>query len=73
MLVLAHNQLQVAQALERGEAVRTIRYKQDIALCLPRILRELLEQPAALQAMSQCAAKIVDGQGLMGIVDVLES
>ncbi len=73
MLVLASNQQQVAQALERGEAARTIQRAQNIASCLPRLLRELLEQPAALQAMSRCAAKIVDGQGLMSIVDVLES
>lgn len=73
MLVLASNQQQVAQALERGAAVRSIQHVQDLASCLPILLKELLEQPAALQAMSSCAAKVVDGQGLMSIVDVLES
>ena len=73
MLVLASNQQQVAQALERGEAARIIQRAQNIASCLPKLLGELLAQPAALQALSRCAAKIVDGQGLMSVVDVLES
>lgn len=68
MLVLASNQQTVAQALEREEAARIILCAQD----LPGLFRELLEQPAALKAMSLGAAKIVDGQGLMSIVDVLE-
>lgn len=73
MLVLASNQQQVAQALERGEAARIIRHTQDIALHLPVLLRELFEQPTVIQAMSQCAAKIVDGQGLSNIIHMLES
>lgn len=73
MLVLASNQLQVAHALERGAAARIIQHAQDLASCLPRLLRELLEHPTALQAMSRSAAKIVDGQGLMSIVAVLKN
>ena len=73
MLVLANNQQQVAQALEQGEAARVIRHTRDIASYLLRTLRELLEQPAALQKMSRFAAKIVDGHGIANIIHVLES
>lgn len=73
MLVLANNQQQVAQTLEQGEAARIIWHIRDIASCLPRLLRELLGQPTALQEMSRFAAKIVDGHGIANIISVLES
>lgn len=73
MLVLASNQQQVAQALEWGEAAKIIHSTQDIASFLPRLLSEVLEQSAALETMSRCAAKIVNGEGLTSIVHVLES
>lgn len=73
MLVLADNQRLVAQGLEQGQAARLIKQAQDIASCLPGLLRELIEQPMSLQNMSQSAARIVDGQGTATVIHLLES
>lgn len=72
MLVLASNQKHVAQALKQAGAARIIQRTEDIALCLPRLLNELLKQPAAFQTMSQSAASIVDGQGIANLIYKLE-
>lgn len=73
MLVLADNQRLVAQGLEQAQAARIIKQTQDIASCLPGLLRELIEQPMFLQNMSQSAARIVDGQGTATVIHLLES
>jgi len=73
MLVLADNQRLVAQGLEQGQAARILKQPQDIASCLPGLLRELIEQPMFLQNMSQSAARIVDGQGTATVIHLLES
>lgn len=73
MLVLAVNQRLVAQGLEQAQAARIIKQTQDIASCLPGLLRELIEQPMSLQNMSQLASRIVDGQGTVTVIHLLES
>lgn len=72
MLVLASNQQQVAQALERGDAALVIRHTQDMSSYLPRLLIELFEHPETLKQIGQNAAKIVDGQGTAKIVHIID-
>lgn len=72
MLVLAGNQLQVAQALEHGEAARVIYQTQEIFSCLPKLLQQLVEQPSTLQTLGQLSAQIVDGQGVARVIHILE-
>lgn len=72
MIVLADNQQQVARGLEQSRAAWIIEHTQDIAACLPRLLGELIKQPAWLQIMSQSATRIVDGRGADIITQLLE-
>lgn len=71
MLVLASNQLMVAQGLERAGAVLVLHGIDQLAEGLPIYMRELLGSPAQVTGMSRNAAAVVDGNGLMEVVQFL--
>lgn len=72
MMVLAENQRLVAQGLEKEQAAFVIKHTADISACLPELLQGLIEQPMVLQLMTQSAARIVDGQGTVAVMQQLE-
>lgn len=73
MIVLADNQRQVAQGLEQAGAVHVIQSPQLVLECLPTLLASLVSAPAQQIAMSQVAACIADGSGVLTVIDHLES
>ncbi|WP_298624455.1 UDP-2,4-diacetamido-2,4,6-trideoxy-beta-L-altropyranose hydrolase [uncultured Zoogloea sp.] len=72
MVVLAENQIQVAQALERGGAARGINLDQGAATQLRKLLVPLVEDPSQLLHMSKCAENIVDGLGVNAVMRKME-
>lgn len=73
MLVLADNQRQVAQGLEKAGAAMVIERREDIAERLPIHVSALADPSISLLAMSQFAMPIVAGQGTYLISQLLEA
>jgi UDP-2,4-diacetamido-2,4,6-trideoxy-beta-L-altropyranose hydrolase len=73
MLVLADNQQQVAQGLEKVGATLLIDGMHCIAELLHNYLSALAERPISLLALSLAAATIVEGHGTDTVVQQLES
>lgn len=71
MLVLAENQRTIARQLGATGAVVLLNDPLDREL--PLALEPLAQEPARLRAMSENAARLVDGAGTMRVVRVLES
>ena len=72
MLTLADNQLKVAQSLSATGAAAVIQNTVDLAPQLAEQLTRLAE-PAALQAMSLAAGRVVDGSGARLVAEILET
>lgn len=72
MLVLAANQRKVAQGLAQSGAAKLI----DLSQWSPALLREtllpLIDDPAHLLRMSECARSIVDGSGVNAVMRQME-
>jgi UDP-2,4-diacetamido-2,4,6-trideoxy-beta-L-altropyranose hydrolase len=72
MLVLADNQRNVAQGLERAGAVQVLKHPLEIPDCLPALLSSLVSSPSLLTEMCEAAARIVDGRGVASVTHNLE-
>jgi spore coat polysaccharide biosynthesis predicted glycosyltransferase SpsG len=72
MLVLAENQLMVAQGLERSGAAKLISLGQSATAKLRELLLPLIDDPAARLSMSRCAGTVVDGLGLNALMQQME-
>lgn len=72
MLILADNQLKVAQSLSAIGAAAVIQRGGDLAPQLAERLARLAD-PAALQAMSLAAGRVVDGTGARLVAKLLEA
>lgn len=72
MLVLAENQLKIAERLERAGAAMLISPVQSAAKKLIEQLLLLLGAPQTLRSMSDCAARIVDGSGPNAVLRQME-
>lgn len=72
MLVLADNQLKVAQSLAATGAAALIP-REEMAPQLAAWVSKLLTTAGALEAMSQAAQQVVDGGGAQRIVRLLEA
>lgn len=68
MLVLADNQRKVAQALEQSSGAKLINLGQCATMQLKERLLPLIDDPAQLQNMSDCAASVVDGSGVGAVI-----
>jgi UDP-2,4-diacetamido-2,4,6-trideoxy-beta-L-altropyranose hydrolase len=73
MLVLAENQLKVAQGLEQVGAAALVISRQSVAYQLAPLLGALVSNPQNLNAMSRSSATIVDGTGSHSVTALLES
>jgi UDP-2,4-diacetamido-2,4,6-trideoxy-beta-L-altropyranose hydrolase len=72
MLILADNQRNVAQGLERVGAVQLLKDPLEIPDCLPVLLNGLVSSPFLLAEMSEAAASIADGRGVVAAISNLE-
>lgn len=72
MLVLADNQRNVAQGLERAGAVQVLKDPQEISNRLPVLLSGLVSSPFLLAEMCEAVAHIVDGRGVATVIYNLE-
>lgn len=72
MVVLAENQRKVAQGLERSGGVKLIKLGQSATTQLRELLFPLINDPAQLLHMSDCAASVVDGSGVAAVMRQVE-
>ena len=72
MLVLADNQRKVAQGLEQSGGAKLINLGQRAKTQLGELLRPLIDDPAQLLNMSDCAASVVDGSGVDAVMRQME-
>ena len=73
MLVLAKNQLKVAQGLEQVGAAALVTSRPSAEYQLASLLGTLASTPQKLYAMSKSSAAIVDGKGSHSVITLLES
>ncbi len=73
MLVLAANQLKVAQGLEQAGAAALVAAASSSDYQLAALLGTLTSSPERLRAMSESSAAIVDGIGTRSAIAFLES
>jgi UDP-2,4-diacetamido-2,4,6-trideoxy-beta-L-altropyranose hydrolase len=73
MLVLAENQLKVAQGLEQVGAAALVTSRLSAVYQLAPLLGALACNPQKLHAMSKSSAAIVDGTGSHSVTTLLES
>jgi UDP-2,4-diacetamido-2,4,6-trideoxy-beta-L-altropyranose hydrolase len=73
MLVLAKNQLKIAQELQQAGAAALVTSGQNVEYQLDEILRTLTSCLQKLHDMSMCSAGIVDGTGTHSVIALLES
>lgn len=73
MLVLADNQRKVAQGLEQSGGAKLIKLGQSAATQLRELLLPLIDSPAQLLNMSDCAASVVDGSGVDAVMRQMEA
>jgi UDP-2,4-diacetamido-2,4,6-trideoxy-beta-L-altropyranose hydrolase len=72
MLVLAKNQRKIAQELERSGGIKLIELGQNATTQLREQILRLVDEPAQLLDMTNCAASIVDGSGTNAVISKLE-
>lgn len=72
MLVLAENQLRVAQGLEQAGATKLMNLDQGARTQLRELLLPLIDDPAQFLSMSEYAASVVDGSGVNAVMRQLE-
>lgn len=73
MLVLAENQLKIAQGLERSGGAKLIKLGQSATTQLSELLFPLINDPEQLLPMSGFAANVVDGSGVDAVIRQLEA
>lgn len=72
MLVLADNQRKIAQGLEQSGGAKLINLGQSATTQVRELLLTLIDDPAQLQNMSACAARVVDGSGVDAVMRQME-
>jgi len=73
MVVLADNQQIIAQMLSHAGGAFTIESAAAIAIKLPDILTQLVNDAALRQATAAAASRIVDGEGVRRVIQAMEN
>lgn len=73
MFVLADNQRKVAQGLEQSGGAKLINLGQSATTQFRELLLPLIDDPAQLLNMSDCAANVVDGSGMKAVMRQMEA
>ncbi|MCC2597547.1 UDP-2,4-diacetamido-2,4,6-trideoxy-beta-L-altropyranose hydrolase [Pusillimonas sp. MFBS29] len=71
MIVLADNQLKIAEGLLSVNAVSLVENTQNISYVLPILIREIQRNPAQLARMSLASANVIDGAGVSRVIRYL--
>ena len=72
MLVLAENQLKVAQGLAQSGAAKLVNIDQSATTQLKELLLPVIDDPAQLLNMSDCAASVLNGSGVDAVMQHME-
>lgn len=72
MLVLAYNQLKVAQSLEQTGAAILVKFADIVTEQLRKLLVLLINDSSQQLHISECAASIVDGSGVNAVMRQME-
>jgi UDP-2,4-diacetamido-2,4,6-trideoxy-beta-L-altropyranose hydrolase len=72
MLVLADNQRKIAQSLEQSGGAKLINLGQSATTQLSELLLPLIDDPAQLRSISDCAGSVVDGLGVDAVMRQME-
>lgn len=72
LLVLADNQKQVALALQEAGAAEVVSVDSSLDHGLKEAVRRIMTTPGLLTAMARTAADIVDGHGILKVIEQLE-
>lgn len=73
MVVLAKNQINVAQGLEQSGAAVLLNLGSSMEYQLKTLLNEFNSEPERLRNMAECAARAVDGTGINSVLALIES
>lgn len=71
IVVLAANQVSIAEALEKSHAAAVVYNRNDIPVRLPELIGEILSSPERGVAISRAAAAITDGQGATVVASMM--
>ncbi len=73
LVVLADNQIRVAQALTDAGAAVSAGWHEDVtAASIARLVTDLMADPTSVERMSEAASALADGYGTERVVDVIE-
>lgn len=72
MLVLAANQRNVADGLQRTGAVKLLQGPDQILPLLPSLMNELVSSPHLRESMSLAATNVADGRGVAAVIQRME-
>lgn len=73
MLVIANNQMNIANNLESINAVKVVLNNHNLAQMINKYLYELIQNPEKLEAMSQSSADVLDGCGTFKVIEKMKS
>lgn len=73
MLVIANNQMNIANNLESINAVKVVLNNHNLAQMINKYLYELIQSPKKLEAMSQSSADVLDGCGTFKVIEKMKS
>lgn len=73
MLVIAENQMDIANNLESINAVKVVLNSNDLVKAINTYLSELIQTPEKLEAMSQSSADVLDGYGIYKVIEKMKS
>ena len=72
-LVIAENQMNIANNLESINAVKIVLNNHDLVKTINECLRELIQIPEKLKSMSQSSADVLDGYGTYKVIEKMKS
>lgn len=73
MLVIADNQMDVANSLNAINAVKVVLSNHSLTQVIHEYLSELIQLPEELKAMSQSSADVLDGCGTFKVIEKMKS
>ena len=73
MLVIANNQMNIANNLESINAVKVVLNNHNLAQMINKYLYELIQSPEKLESMSQSSTDVLDGCGTFKVIEKMKS
>lgn len=73
MLVIANNQMNIANNLESINAVKVVLNNHNLAQMINKYLYEFIQSPEKLESMSQSSTDVLDGCGTFKVIEKMKS